>query len=271
MQVSTDQSEVDALIDGELAVRYSLYAQSTTAGRESAKRKVTAFNQIMCGLPQTGGTEFPLFSPLCTASGRHAQLTAAQCARCFFTKWAHLKQSSLRSLRSQITSVYAQSDAGFVPWDTASGDREAPATKLVVDRIINTATPPQSHEPLDHEVFRRLVEVLIRSKEEYKKSKQVCRASLEMAACACIQRGAGSRPQEILMLYKSYLRPNFVAPGVRNGYNIFFPEKDRTGKKISLKGKSDARTRFKVIPERLADGLHISKFQYHPGLLGDRP
>ncbi len=65
MQARTDQSEVDALIDGELAVRYSLYAhaQSTSAGRESAKRKVTSFNQIMCGLPQTGGTEFPLFPP----------------------------------------------------------------------------------------------------------------------------------------------------------------------------------------------------------------
>ena len=149
------QSEVEALIDKELAVCYSMYAASTSAARESAKRKVTAFNQMMCGLPTTGGTEFPLCSSLCMVSSR--QLTAAQCARCFFTKWAHLTQSSLRSLRSQITSVYAQMDVGFVPWDQKSGDiyREAPATKLVVDRIIATAEPPQSHEPLSHEVFRR--------------------------------------------------------------------------------------------------------------------
>ncbi len=254
--VQTPQSEVEALIDKELAVRYSMYAASTSASRESAKRKVTAFNQMMCGLPASGGTEFPLFSPLCTVSGR--QLTAAQCARCFFTKWAHMKQSSLRSLRSQIASVYAQMDAGFVPWDTKSGDPEAPATKLVVDRIIANAEPPQSHEPLDHEVFRRLVEVLIRAKAEWKWSVQLPRASLEMAACACLMRGSGGRPQEVLKLYKSYIRPNFVAPGVRDGFNIFFPQKDKKGQKISLKGKSDVRTRFKVVPERLVDGLHIA-------------
>jgi hypothetical protein len=256
MQAHLNQSEVDALIDKELAVRYSMYAEGTQASRVSAKKKVTEFNQLICGLPKSGGTEFPLFSPLQTASGR--LLSAAQCARCFFTKWSHLKQSSLRALRSQITSVYAQMDAGFVPWDTKSGDREAPATKLVVDRIIALAEPPQSHEPLDHEVFRRAVEVLIRSEAKYKHSVQLCRASLAMAACMCIMRGSGGRPQEARLLFKSYLRPNYVAPGVRNGFNIFFPPKDNKGNKVSLKGKSDVRSRFKVIPERLEDGLHIS-------------
>ncbi len=49
MQAHPGQSEVDALIDKELAVRYSMYAEGTQASssRESAKRKVTEFNQLL--------------------------------------------------------------------------------------------------------------------------------------------------------------------------------------------------------------------------------
>ncbi len=104
-----------------------------------------------------------------------------------------------------------------------------------------------------------MIEVLIRAKADWKWSVQPPRASLEMAACARLMRGSGGRLQEVLKLYKSYIRPNFIAPGarVRDGFNAFFPQKDKKGQKISLKGKSDVRTRFKVVPERLVDGLHI--------------
>jgi hypothetical protein len=184
LQALWEAEEIDSLIDLELTMRYSLYAPSTSAAREAVKRKVTEFNQQVFGIPCTGGTEFPLFVDGITMNDR--QLSAAQCARMFFAKWAHLKQSSLRSIRSQINTVYAHLRAGCVPWDVSSGLSEAPATKLFIDRVIANATPPQCHEPLDHEVFRRLVEFLLRLKPVHVLSRQHPVASLALAACICI-------------------------------------------------------------------------------------
>jgi integrase len=251
-----EADEVDALIDLEMTMRYSLYAPSTSSAREAVKRKVTEFNQLVFGIPCTGGTEFPLFVDGVTMNGK--QLSAALCARLFFAKWAHLKQSSLRAIRSQINTVYAHMQAGYVPWDVASGAIEAPATKLFIDRVIANAAPPQCHEPLDHEVFRRLVEFLLRRQPVYEHKRRQPVASLAFAACICILRGSGGRPQEAILLRKSYIRPNMLPDGSRDGFNIFFPAKSTSGKKISLKGRSDPRSRFKVMPERLEDGLHIA-------------
>ena len=41
-----------------------------------------------------------------------------------------------------------------------------------------------------------------------------------MAACACILRGTGGRPQEAVLLRKSYIKPNITVHGERNGFNI---------------------------------------------------
>jgi integrase len=169
-----------------------------------------------------------------------------------------LKQSSLRAIRSQITSIYAQLDAGEVPWDALSTHPEAAGAKLFIDKVIASAAPPKCHEPLDHEIFRKMVEVAVRADKSWVRSKKPADVSLAFAACACILRGTGGRPQEAIKLRFSYIRPNWDYAGRRDGYNIFFPEVDDNGNVISFKGKSDARTRFKVLPERLADGLHIA-------------
>ncbi len=242
--------DLSALIEQEQCMRYALYSSGTSAQRESVKRKVTEFNYMLIGLDYNGQSDAPLFTDSITKHGQC--LSAPAAARLFFAKWAHLKQSSLRSIRSQITSVYAQMDAGLVPWDPASGDIEAAGAKLFIDKVIASAAPPKCHEPLDHEVFRRVIETLIRVRE---KSAFV---SLAFAACGCILRGSSGRPQEAIQARKAYFRPNWIAPGVRDGFNVFFPEVDASGKKVSFKGKSDAKTRFKVIPERLSDGLHIA-------------
>ncbi len=64
------------------------------------------------------------------------------------------------------------------------------------------------------------------------------------------------------MLRKSYVKENWIrlknGRRWRNGLNIFFPATDDDKKDVSLKGKKDTLSRFKVMPELLDDGTHVS-------------
>ncbi len=100
------------------------------------------------------------------------------------------------------------------------------------------------------------------------KMEQVPVSDFALAACLCVMRGTGGRPQEACMLFKSYIQDNKSTEGRADGLNIMFPAKDRKGKKVSLKGKTDAQSRFKVIPEMLDDGIPVAQviMQELPGL-----
>jgi integrase len=71
-------------------------------------------------------------------------------------------------------------------------------------------------------------------------------------------RGTGARPCEVLKLRKSYFVPNNVN-GQRDGFDVFFPERDELGQPISFKGHDEAAARHKSLPEQLDDGFPLSQ------------
>jgi hypothetical protein len=245
-----------ALMAKELAAQQTLWAKNTVSARESIRRKVAAFNQTYFPHHSVNGSALPIFFD--ARSGDGTLISACHAARLFFIENQHLRQSTLQSYKSHIASIYTELRAGPPPWAATFQHEERPYTTAFIDRIIKTAALPTPHSPLPHEVFCRLVSFLCRAGEFADKTERLPLASFALAACACILRGSGGRPQEAILMRKSYLTPNFTLSGARNGFNVYFPPVDDSGKEIKLKGKGDVMSRFKVIPEKLDDGFPIS-------------
>jgi integrase len=259
---SSHAASLSALREEEQNTQQRLWAKSTRSSRDNAKRKVADFNRRYFPSYSVNGIALPTFFDAVDASGK--SVTACEAARLFFVENKHLKQSTLLTLRSNINATYAQLRAGPPPWDEAFMHSEQPYTASFINRIIKTAAPPTPHSPLPHDVFCRLVMFLMRVPSQpqpgttLKPPQRVPIASFALAACACILRGSGGRPQEAILLRKSYVTPNTLPSGQRDGFNIFFPQVNENGVEIKLKGKGDVLSRYKVVPERLDDGFPIA-------------
>ncbi len=262
MSHDSGTGSIDELLERETQLLEELYADSTKAAKNRTRRKVIAFNRKHYSHMGDSVLNVPVFWDTQTASGTF--VSAARNARIFFDGNSSLKQATLVSMKSHLNSIYRELCLGLPPWDLASNDPEAPLTHAVVNRIIKQAEKSQSHTPLEHSVLHRVLNYLVcnppfQTRLEKSKAKQVPVSDFALAACLCIMRGTGGRAQEISMLYKSYVQENRTPSGLPDGLNIMFPMKDKKGKKVSLKGKTDAMSRFKVIPETLDDGIPVSQ------------
>ncbi len=233
----------------------SLYAKSTLSARENAKTQILEFNQRMMK-DCTGAEPASIFVPYFNQGGHLT--TAASSARSFFAARRELARSTLTALKSNIKAVYANECAGPTPWDHANTDPEAPMTRRFIDKLIREAPESDSHPPISHGTLKGLMRLWQREDVSHMLTNEPPISSFAMAACASFLRGTGGRPQEAVMLRKEYIKENILSTGVRDGLNIFFPEKHESGAKLTLKGRTEPLIRFKVMPEKLDCGLPVS-------------
>jgi integrase len=240
----------------EADLHRGLYSKATVAVRESVIRQVKEFNGRLVEGTDFEGALPPIFMDCVDQHG--TQISAARAARLFFTERQGLRQATLKAVQSHINSIYAAKCAGPPPWDDRHQSPEQPKTKRFIKKIIASAEKSTPHPPLDHEALSRVINFLRRGTQGSMKGKRPPISSFAMAACIAFLRGTGGRPQEAVMLQKKYVKENRLPNGRANGLNIFFPSVDKQGRRVKLKGKADALTRWKVMPERLDDGTPVS-------------
>jgi integrase len=257
---TTKKETAQQLAETTQALSQGLYAESTIKARAGTRKQVVEFNTRLD--PDNVGVKakLPIFLDLTDKDG--TRYTAAMCARMFFTARRELKQATLRSVKSHLNAIYEEGCFGLPPWDRAHASVEALATRRFINKLIKEAPESTQHPPLDQYTIRELIRVFKREDAADMKSEEPPIASFAMAAAIALMRGTGCRPQEVVILHKSYVRENWVRKGnglkQRDGLNIFFPAVDSDDEKITLKGKKDPMTRFKVMPEFLDDGTHVA-------------
>jgi integrase len=256
----TRKETAKQLAETAQALGQELYAESTRKARAGAKRQVVEFNARMDPTNMAVRAKLPVFVDIKDEEG--TCYTAAACARMFFTARRELKQSTLRSLKSHLNAIYEEGCFGLPPWDRAHASVEALATRRFINKLIKEAPASTQHPPLDQYTIRELIRFLKREDPADMQGEEPPLASFAMAAAVALMRGTACRPQEVIKLHKSYVRENWVRKGrgnkVRDGLNIFFPAVDDDDEEVSLKGKKDPMSRFKVMPEYLDDGTHVA-------------
>jgi hypothetical protein len=228
-----------------------LYAPRTVKARENAKRQVVEFHQRLYG-PDPRFAELPVFHDTISPSGQF--VSAARNARLFFTERERLAQSTLANLKCQLSAVYAEYAQGLPPWSAADTRAEAVTTRRAVNRIAKIARKPEKKPSMGSVLLSSLLSFLGRDS----KNQVDMLASRAAQACIAFMRGTASRPEDAIMLERSFISENRPLGGPRNGLNIFYPEVGSGGNVITFKGKDSWHDRFKVMPEKLEDGTPVS-------------
>jgi integrase len=239
----------------EHARTHSVFQASTNACIEATKSKIREFNKCHFPLHPLTLAGSPIFLAGKDSTGTFRSAADSACA--FFHNFKEYAHSTLSGYKWQIEKIYEALRAGPVPWDEASGNPSAPYTNTFIKQIIKQAPKPVGKQPLDHEMFTRMVDFLRVTDPKAVKGRPPV-SQFAMAACACILRSTGSRASEVLRLEASFLRPNIVN-GRRNGLDILFPEFNAQGTRNSFKGHNEPDARYRAVPEALNDGYPISQ------------
>jgi hypothetical protein len=208
----------------------NLYAPRTVKARENAKRQVVEFHQRLYG-PDPRFAELPVFHDTVSPSGQF--VSAARNARLFFTERENLAQSTIANLKCQLSAVYAEYVQGLPPWSAADTRAEAVTTRRLVNRIAKTARKPEKKPSMGSVILSGILSFLGRdSKMRYEML-----ASRAAQACIAFMRGTACRPEDAIMLERSFISENRLMGGPRNGLNIFYPEVGSEGKSLPSKEK----------------------------------
>jgi integrase len=233
----------------------AVFQQATVVCINATKQKLREFNR--CHFPQHPSTRnnIPLFLSGIDASGTFR--SAADSACTFFSNFKEYASSTLSGYKWQIEKIYEEFHAGLTPWDKSSTDPAARQTLTFIKQIIKNAPKPASKRPLDHELFKSLIDFLRATNPDDARGRPPV-SQFAMAAMGCILRSTGCRASEALKLEASFITPNYVN-GRRQGLNILYPEFDSKGKPFSFKGHNEPDARLKLIPETLSDGYPVTQ------------
>ncbi len=191
----------DELAKAEAAQGTNLYAPRTVKARENAKRQVVEFHQRLYG-PDPRFAALPIFHDTVSPSGQ--LVSAARNARLFFTERENLAQSTIANLKCQLSAVYAEYVQGLPPWSAADTRAEAVTTRRLVNRITKTARKPEKKPSMGSVLLSSLLSFLGRvSKMQYDML-----ASRAAQACIAFMRGTACRPEDAVMLERSFISEN---------------------------------------------------------------
>ena len=256
------------LVTAQQSLEGSMWSASTQRSINDIKTKIVAFNRQHYPSHQASIEGWPCFVSTHVETsegcGPPQVMSASTNARLFFTQFSGLARSTLAGYRWQIQQIYAHHHYGPVPWDVSSGQAEAARTNRFINRLIQLAEPPQSHTPLDHVTFAKVLrfwayggyddERQPRSTRHGSKPQRAPISTLAMAAAACFLRGTAGRSQDLVRL-----RHEYVQDRIDDGFDFTYPEVDPvTHATFTRKGHRGVESRRLVMPEKLDDGCHIA-------------